>query len=94
MTPQQHDVKLQTEVERRVDRERRARAERPTLLAQTVFLGTLGLLMVLPVVFFAYIGIWLDQHLSGFAVRWTVSMILIGIGAGAGSAYLYIREHP
>jgi len=94
MTPEKPDQDLQAEVERRQDRERRARAEQPTLLGQTVFLGTLGLLMVLPIVAFAYLGVWLDQHLAGFAVRWTVSMIVLGVAVGGYSAYVYVRERP
>ncbi len=34
----------------------RAERERPTLLAQTVYLGTLGLVFVLPVIVGAYLG--------------------------------------
>ena len=45
-----------------------AEKERPTLLAQTVFLGTLALLFVLPVVGGAYLGHWIDGLQAGYSV--------------------------
>jgi len=70
-----------------------AERERPTLMAQTAFLGVLALLLVLPVVFGAYLGRWLDSLSAGYSVHWTVSLILIGLGAGMFNVYLYLREH-
>ena len=71
---------------------RRAGCARPTLLAQTVYLGTLAVLFVLPVVLGAYLGSWLDGHMAGYSVRWTVSLILIGVFVGALDVYLFVRE--
>jgi ATP synthase protein I len=70
----------------------KAEHERPTLIGQTVFLGTLGLLFVLPVVGGAYLGIWLDGLASGYSTRWTMSLILLGIFIGGLNVYLFIRE--
>ena len=48
--------RLSEVIEKQAERRRKAEAERPTLLGQTVYLGTLGLLLVLPIVFGAYLG--------------------------------------
>jgi ATP synthase protein I len=89
MDPQEE---LRRAVERQAARQRRADAERPTLLGQTVYLGTLGLLFVLPVVGGAYLGLWLDGLASGYSTRWTISLILLGVFVGAANVYLFIRE--
>lgn len=86
--------RLQQAVDRQVERKRRADAERITVLAHTVFLGTLGVLFVLPVIGLAYLGAWLDGLSAAYSSRWTVSMILLGLCVGAANVYLYVREHP
>ena len=84
--------KLSDAVQRRPRRLRRAERERHQWLAQTVFIGTLGLVFVLPVVGGAYLGAWLDGRLTGYSQSWTLSLILIGILVGAVNVYLLIRE--
>jgi ATP synthase protein I len=79
-------------VKRQAKRLKKAERDRPTLLGQTVFLGTLGLLIVLPVIAGAYIGVWLDGLASGYSTRWTVSLIFVGIVIGAMNVYFFIRE--
>lgn len=86
------DDDLKTQVERQAERMKRAERERPTLLGQTVYLGTLGLLIVLPVVGGAYLGSWLDGLVAGYSTRWTVSLIVLGVLVGAVNAYLFIKE--
>jgi ATP synthase protein I len=71
---------------------RDAERNRPTMLAQTVYLGTLAVLFILPVVLGAYLGSWLDARMAGYSVRWTVSLILIGVFVGALDVYLFVRE--
>jgi ATP synthase protein I len=83
---------LRHEVERQARRMRQANAERPTLLAQTRYLGTLGLLLVAPIVAGAYLGHWLDSRLPGYSVSWTLSLLVVGVAVGAVSAYLFIRS--
>lgn len=83
---------LKTQVERQAERMKRAERERPTLLGQTVYLGTLGLLIVLPVIGGAYLGSWLDGLVPGYSTRWTVSLIVLGVLVGAVNAYLFIKE--
>jgi ATP synthase protein I len=88
--PETKDLKKQ--LERQARRMQRAEHERPTLLGHTVFLGTLGLLFILPVIGGAYLGQWLDNLLAGYSVHWTVSLILLGVFIGALNVYLFIRE--
>ena len=71
---------------------RQAERDRLTLLAQTAYIGILGLLFVLPVVAGAYLGRWLDSLLAGYSIRWTLSMIFLGVIIGAVNVYLFIRE--
>ena len=86
----EHDLEKAT----RRDARRLADAERdrPTLLAQTAYLGTLAILFILPVVVGAYVGQWLDGLFSGYSVRWTVSLIVLGVAAGGVNVYLFIQE--
>lgn len=86
------DERLRQRLEQQARRIRKAEAERHNLLAQTVFVGTLGLLFVLPVIAGAYLGQWLDSLASGYSIRWTVSLILLGVFVGAMNVYLFIRE--
>lgn len=87
------DDRLKANVERQARRMARAERERPTLLAQTVFLGTLALLFVLPVVGGAYLGRWIDGRIPGYSYRWTISLLLAGVIVGGLNVYLYIRRH-
>jgi ATP synthase protein I len=84
--------RLREDVERQVRRMKKAERERPTLMAQTVFLGTLGLVFVLPVVAGAYLGRWLDSLIEGYSMRWTLSLLFLGVVIGAVNVYLLVRE--
>lgn len=86
------EPELRKAISRQVDRMQRAERDRPTLLAQTVYLGTLGLVFVLPIILGAYVGRWLDEMVEGYSIQWTVSLILLGIFIGAMNVYLLIRE--
>lgn len=89
-------MKTEDELRRRVERQARrmkqAEQERPTLVGQTVYIGTLGLLIVLPVIGGAYLGQWLDSLTQGYSVRWTVSLILLGVAVGTINVYLFVKE--
>lgn len=84
--------RLHRQVERQARRMRQAERDRPTLLAQTAYIGTLGLLIVLPVVAGAYLGSWLDSLAAGYSIRWTLSLIFLGVIIGAVNVYLFIRD--
>ena len=86
------DEELKKQVERQAQRMKKAERERPTLIGQSIYLGTLGLLFVLPVVGGAYLGNWLDNMLAGYSTRWTISLILVGVMVGAVNVYLFIRD--
>jgi ATP synthase protein I len=83
---------LKEEVTKQIRRMKQAEEDRPTLLRQTVYLGTLGLLLVVPVIVGAYVGQWLDSLVPGYSMRWTLSLIVLGVGIGAMSVYLNVRE--
>ena len=85
--------RLRQNIERQAQRMAQAEKDRPTLLAQTVFLGTLALLFVLPLVGGAYLGHWIDSQLAGYSYRWTVSLLLLGLIIGGMNVYLYIQRH-
>ena len=85
--------RLRQNIEKQAQRMVQAEKDRPTLLAQTVFLGTLALLFVLPVVGGAYLGHWIDSRIAGFSYRWTISLLLTGVFVGGMNVYLYIRRN-
>jgi len=84
--------RLREDVERQAKRIDKARRERRSVIAQTVYLGTLGLLLVLPAVGGAYLGHWLDGLTAGYSIRWTISLIVLGVAIGAMNVYLFVRE--
>lgn len=55
--------------------------------------GTLGLLFVVPLVAGAYLGRWLDTLADGYSVRWTVSLIVLGIVVGGYNVIRFIQDH-
>jgi ATP synthase protein I len=84
--------KLEESVQKRVRRMKQAEKERQTLIAQSVYLGTLGVMFVLPVVAGAYLGQWLDSLSEGYEVHWTVSLIILGVIIGGINVYFFVRE--
>ncbi|MFW2374565.1 MAG: AtpZ/AtpI family protein [Gammaproteobacteria bacterium] len=84
--------KLKAQIDRQAHRMKKAEHERDTLTAQTMYVGMLGLLFVLPVIVGAYLGQWLDRQASGFSAFWTALLIIVGVIIGAINVYLYIRE--
>jgi ATP synthase protein I len=90
--PENDKQQLQQRIDEQVERLKQAERDRPTLLAQTTYIGTLGLLFVLPVIGGAYLGRWLDSMLAGYSMRWTLSMIFLGLVVGGVNVYLYVRE--
>ena len=87
-----NERKLEQRIEKQAQRMKRAVKESRTVLGQSVYLGVLGLMFVLPVVAGAYFGRWLDSLAPGYQVQWTVSMIFLGVVIGAVNVYLFIRE--
>ncbi|WP_031435283.1 AtpZ/AtpI family protein [Methylomarinum vadi] len=88
-----HKKNLIRQIERQARRMQKARREQHNILAQTLFLGTLGLVLVLPVIGGAYLGFWLDGMAQGYSMRWTLGLILLGLVIGVINVYLLIREN-
>lgn len=87
-----NDERLRKAVEQQVKRMKRADKERSSLLAQSVYLGTLTLLFILPVIVGAYLGNWLDGMAQGYSMRWTLGLIFVGLIVGVVNVYMFIRE--
>jgi len=69
------------------------RAGRPAIwIGIVLYGGTLGLLFVVPIVGGAYLGRWLDSLAAGYSVRWTVSLIVLGIVVGAYNVFRFLKE--
>ena len=84
--------KLRQQVEKDIERMQRADEERRTVLAQSAYIGIIGLLFVLPVIGGAYLGRWLDGMVEGYSMRWTLSLLFVGVVIGAANVYFFIRE--
>ncbi|RRJ84130.1 AtpZ/AtpI family protein [Aestuariirhabdus litorea] len=91
-TQNPHD-KLKHRVEQQAQRIHKAESERSSLLAQTVFIGTLGLLFVVPMVAGAFIGAWIDHQSSGYSASWTLNLVVLGTLLGGINVCLFIRRH-
>jgi ATP synthase protein I len=83
---------LKNRIECQIKRIKKAERERPTLLSQTIYIGTLGLVMVLPIVGCAYLGHWLDSLVAGYSARWTLSLLFAGVVLGVFNVYFLIKD--
>ncbi len=69
------------------------KARRPAnWVGMLLYGGTLGLLFVTPIVGGAYLGRWLDTLVAGYSVRWTVSLIVLGIVVGGYNVMRFLQE--
>jgi ATP synthase protein I len=89
MNNQQH---LKKKIESQIKRIKKAEHDRPNLLSQTVYIGTLGLVMVLPVIAGVYLGHWLDGMVEGYSTRWTLSLLFTGLVIGIFNVYFLIKD--
>jgi len=85
--------KLRKQVEQQARRMKKAEHDRPTMMGQTVFIGMLGMLFVLPVIIGAYLGLWLDDKASEYSAFWTISLIVSGVFIGMLNVYFFIKDH-
>ncbi|MCP5170360.1 MAG: AtpZ/AtpI family protein [Hahellaceae bacterium] len=74
-------------------RHERAQKHKAGLFGFIMYGGTLGLLLVVPMVGGAYLGRWLDSLSPGYETRWTVSLIILGIVFGVWNVIWFIRDH-
>jgi ATP synthase protein I len=91
MNGSERDQRLKQRIKLQAERFKKVEQDRPTLLAQAASLGVLGLLFVLPVVGGAYLGRWLDDMAAGYSIRWTLSMIFLGLVVGAVNVWLHLK---
>lgn len=82
---------LQQRVSKQLNRMHKTDKDRSTPLAKMAYLGTLGFLLVVPIIVGAYLGHWLDGFVEGDSMRWTLSLIIIGVAVGAINVYLFIK---
>lgn len=62
-----------------------------TLIGLMLYGGVLGILFVVPLVGGAYLGRWLDSLAQGYSVRWTLSLIVLGIALGIYNVIHFLR---
>lgn len=89
--PEAADAPMRQHAERQLGR--LARARKAGFLGLLVTGGTAGLLLCVPLVGGAYLGRWLDSLSTGYTVRWTVNMILLGLAVGIGNVIWFFRTH-
>ena len=89
MDPQQ---RLKQNIQRQARRIKKAERERNSLLSESIYLGTVGLLFVVPMVAGAYLGHWLDMRSGHYSAVWILPCLLLGILIGAVNVYLFLRS--
>lgn len=84
--------KLTEETERDVQRiKEKERSPARFIFGVALYGGTLGLLFVVPIVAGAYLGRWIDSLIVGYSVRWTISLILLGIAIGTYNVIYFLK---
>ena len=83
---------LKKKIESQIKRIKKAEQDRPNLLSQTVCIGTLGLVMVLPMIGGVYLGHWLDGMVEGYSTRWTLSLLFAGLVIGIFNVYFLLKD--
>ncbi|MCW8922963.1 MAG: AtpZ/AtpI family protein [Gammaproteobacteria bacterium] len=83
---------LRKQVEQQARRMQQAEKDRPTLMGQTIYIGTLGLVLILPIIGGAYLGLWLDSLDPDYSAFWTISLILLGVIIGMFNVYYFIKD--
>lgn len=87
-----NSLKLKERIENQVKRIKQAQREKPTLVSQTTYITTLGLMIVLPIVGGAYLGHWIDSLMAGYSIRWTITLLLGGVVMGFFNVYFLIKD--
>lgn len=80
---------LKNKIESQVKRIKKAKHDpRPNLPS----IGTLGLVMILPIIGGVYLGHWLDDMVEGYSTHWTLSLLFTGLVVGIFNVYFLIKE--
>ena len=69
MKPTDYKKELKKGLESSIEKLEKAKKEKKTILAQTIYLGTVGIMFILPVIIGAYVGVWLDNKYKGFSFQ-------------------------
>ncbi|WP_241674359.1 AtpZ/AtpI family protein [Candidatus Methylobacter oryzae] len=80
---------LKNKIERQVKRIRKAERNHRQSLPSV---GTLGLVMILPIIGAVYLGHWLDDKVEGYSTHWTISLLFAGLVIGIFNVYFLIKE--
>ncbi len=86
-----HHEEFKQSVQRDSERQKKGEQQRAGFFGLLLYGGTLGLLLVIPIVGGAYLGNWLDSLNQSFGTRWTVSCIVLGVAAGLWNVVWYLR---
>ena len=86
-----HHDEFKHSVQRDSDQQKKGEQQRAGFFGLLLYGGTLGLLLVIPIVGGAYLGHWLDSLSQSFGTRWTVSCIVLGVAAGIWNIVWYLR---
>ena len=84
--------KLSNKIAQQSHRMRRAEQHRDNNLVYTIYLGTIGLLFIVPVIAGLYCGLWLDKQAESYSVFWSVFLLCAGIVIGVLNVYFFTRE--
>ncbi len=87
-----HRQNLKKKIDSQVKRIKKAEYDRPNLLSQTIYLSTLVLVMLIPVIACVYLGHWLDGMMEGYSMHWTLSLLFMGIVIGLFNVYFLIKD--
>jgi ATP synthase protein I len=80
---------LKKKIDNQVKRIKKAEHnDRPNLPS----IGTLGLVMVLPVIAGVYLGHWLDDRVEGYSTHWTLGLLFAGLVIGIFNVYFLIKD--
>ncbi len=93
-TPPDNHERWRENVRRQARRMERAEHERNTAMGQVAYVSAIVTAIVLPTVAGAYLGRWLDGLRPGYSMRWTLSLIFVGLVAGFVNVWLITRERP
>jgi ATP synthase protein I len=86
----QHE--LDKKICQQIKRIKKAQMDGPNIYSQSIFIGTLGLVLVLPIIGGVYLGYWLDSLMAGYSSRWTLSLLFVGIIVGVLNVYFLIKD--
>lgn len=83
---------LKKKIESQIKRIKKAEHDRPNLLSQTIYIGTLGLVLILPIIGGVYLGLWLDEMMEGYSARWTLGLLFTGLLVGIFNVYFLVKD--